>query len=504
MMGHREASRIVLEGRGLGKRFGQTLALDDVDLTLRAGEVHVLMGQNGAGKSTLIGVLTGAARADGGTITLDGCTIAPATPLDAQRAGISTVYQEVNLCPNLSVAENLYAGRYPRRRWGGIDWRQVRAGAREVLGGFGLHLNVDAPLGSFPVAIQQMAAIARALVVSARVLILDEPTSSLDEGEVRELFALIARLRERGLAILFVTHFLDQVYAIGDRITVLRNGRLVGEYTPTELPPAALVTAMVGHGVELAGRGQGMKAAAADTPEVLRAHGLGQRGKLHPLDLGIRRGEVLGLGGLLGSGRTELARLLFGLERAGQGTLHLDGAPVRWQHPADAIKCGLALCPEERKTEGIIAELSVRENIVLALQARLGWWKFLSRTFQQALAARLVDALGIKTADIETPVGQLSGGNQQKVVLARWLAIEPRVLILDEPTRGIDIAAKQDIMNQVLELARQGTAVLFISAEMEELTRLCERIVVLRERRLAGELPGGCTQPELLALVAGP
>jgi len=503
-MSHREASPIVLAGRGLGKRFGQTLALDGVDLSLRAGEVHVLMGQNGAGKSTLIGVLTGATRADGGTITLDGRAIAPATPLDAQRAGISTVYQEVNLCPNLSVAENLYAGRYPRKRWGGIDWRQVRAGAREVLGGLGLHLDVDAPLGSFPVAIQQMAAIARALAVSARVLILDEPTSSLDEGEVRELFALIARLRERGLAILFVTHFLDQVYAIGDRITVLRNGRLVGEYTPAELPPAALVAAMVGRGVELAGRGRGMEASAADTPEVLRAHGLGQRGKLHPLDLGIRRGEVLGLGGLLGSGRTELARLLFGLERAGQGVLHLDGAQVRWQHPADAIAQGLALCPEERKTEGIIAELSVRENIVLALQARLGWWTFLSRAVQQTLAVRLVEALGIKTADLETPVGQLSGGNQQKVVLARWLATEPRVLMLDEPTRGIDIAAKQDIMNEVLRLAREGMAVLFISAEMEELTRLCDRIVVLRERRLAGELPGGCSQQELLALVAGP
>jgi len=502
-MGQPETPRSILEARGLSKRFGPTLALDGVDLTLYAGEVHVLMGQNGAGKSTLIRLLTGVEQADSGTITLDARSIAPATPVEAQREGISTVYQEVNLCPNLSVAENLYAGRYPRRRWGGIDWRRVREDARTALAELGLRLDVDTPLGRFPVAIQQMVAIARALAVSARVLILDEPTSSLDEGEVRELFAVMRRLRERGLAILFVTHFLDQVYAVGDRMTVLRNGRLVGAYTPSELPPAALVTAMVGHGVTLAGRDRALSPPAVDAPGVLDAYGLGQRGRLHPLDLRIRRGEILGLGGLLGSGRTELARLLFGLERIGQGELHLDDAPVRWQHTADAIARGLALCPEERKTEGIIAELSVRDNIILALQAKLGWWRFLSRGVQQALAARLVEALGIKTADLDTPVGQLSGGNQQKVVLARWLATEPRVLILDEPTRGIDIAAKQDIMNQVLGLARQGMSVLFISAEMEELTRLCDRIAVLRERRMAGELPGGCTQQALLALVAG-
>jgi len=497
------APRVRLQGIGLGKRFGATLALDGVDLNLRAGEVHVLMGQNGAGKSTLIRLLTGVDAPDSGQIVLDGRAIAPASPVAAQRAGISTVYQEVNLCANLSIAENLYAGRWPRRRWGGIDWRRLRAHAREALAELGLAVDVDTPLGNVPVAIQQMVAIARALAVDARVLILDEPTSSLNEGEVRELFALMARLRERGLAILFVTHFLDQVYAVADRITVLRNGHLVGEYTPAELPPTALVAAMVGHEVALAGRERAHATAVMDAPAALEVRDFGQRGKLHPLSLRLNQGEVLGLGGLLGSGRTELARLLFGLERAGQGELHVDGAPVRWRHPADAIAHGLALCPEERKTEGIIAELSVCDNIILALQARRGWWRFIPRPLQQTLAQRLVETLGIKTTNLDTPVGQLSGGNQQKVVLARWLASEPRVLILDEPTRGIDIAAKQDIMHEVLRLARAGMAVLFISAEMDELIRLCDRIAVLRARRLAGELPGGCNQQALMALVAG-
>ncbi|HWU70445.1 MAG TPA: sugar ABC transporter ATP-binding protein [Pseudoxanthomonas sp.] len=497
-------SPVVLEARGLGKRFGATKALDRVDLVLRPGEVHALMGQNGAGKSTLIKLLTGVERPDQGELRIDGRPIAPESPLQAQRAGISTVYQEVNLCPNLSVAENLYAGRYPRRRLlGTIDWALVRRGARELLRQLHLDIDVDAPLGSFPVAIQQMVAIARALGVSARVLILDEPTSSLDESEVRELFRILAQLRERGMAILFVTHFLDQVYAVSDRITVLRNGRLVGEYVAAELPQPALVSAMVGREVRLAEPVEAAGPARADVPLVLDAQGLGLRGKLHPTDLQIHRGEMLGLGGLLGSGRTELARLLFGLDRAKQGRLRIESEEVALHHPADAVRLGLAMCPEERKTEGIVADLSVRENIVLALQARLGWQRFLSRAKQDELARRLIEALDIKAADIETPVGLLSGGNQQKVVLARWLATDPKLLILDEPTRGIDIAAKQNLMAEVVRRAREGMAVLFISAEVEELARLCDRIAVMRGRGKAGELPGGCGEPRVLAMIAG-
>ena len=500
MDGH--LSKVVLHAEGLHKRFGATRALDGAGLCLRAGEIHALMGQNGAGKSTLIKLLTGVETPDAGSVVLDGRAIAPASPLDAQHAGISTVYQEVNLCPNLSVAENLYAGRYPRR-FGMIDWARVRAGARQLLAELHLDLDVDRPLSSCPVAIQQMVAIARALGVSAKVLILDEPTSSLDEGEVRELFAVMRRLRERGMAILFVTHFLDQVYAVSDRITVLRNGSLVGEYLPADLPQAALVRAMVGREVELAGGRDAATPPSPDAAVVVEARGLGRRGSLHPVDLQLHAGEVLALGGLLGAGRTELARLLFGLDRAGSGELRVGGAKVDLQHPADAVAHGLALCPEERKTEGIVAGLSVRENIVLALQARRGWLRALPRAEQERMAGHYVDLLGIRTAGIETPVGTLSGGNQQKVVLARWLATQPRLLILDEPTRGIDIAAKQEIMAEVVRLAREGMAVLFISAEIDELTRLGDRIAVLRERRMAGELPGGSDGRQVLELIAG-
>ena len=495
-------SSVVLNATGLAKRFGATVALADAGLVLRAGEIHALMGQNGAGKSTLIKLLTGVEIPDAGTIQLEGRRIAPATPLQAQAEGISTVYQEVNLCPNLSVAENLYAGRYPRR-FGLVDWKQVRAGARALLRELHLDIDVDRPLSGYPVAVQQMVAIARALGVSARVLVLDEPTSSLDEGEVRELFAVMRRLRERGMAILFVTHFLDQVYAVADRITVLRNGRLVGEYRTAELPQAALVNAMVGREVELAGGRDAAHRVPADAAIVADARGLARRGALHPVDLQVRAGEVLGLGGLLGSGRTELARLLFGLDRADRGELRIGHAEVDLRHPADAVARGLALCPEERKTEGIVAGLSVRENVVLALQARMGWRRFLSRAKQDEMARHYVALLGIRTGSIETPVGALSGGNQQKVVLARWLATQPRLLILDEPTRGIDIAAKQEIMAEVLRLARAGMGVLFISAEIDELTRLSDRIAVMRERHKAGELPGGSSGQQVLDLIAG-
>jgi simple sugar transport system ATP-binding protein len=498
------ADSTVLTARGIGKRYAGVAALDGADLRLRAGEVHALMGQNGAGKSTLIRVLTGVVQPDAGTVELDGKTIAPANPLAAQALGISTVYQEVNLCPNLTVAENIFAGRYPRTRFGTIDWRAVKRGARERLERLNLHIDPSQPLSACPVAVQQLVAIARALDVSARVLILDEPTSSLDEDEVRELFAVLRRLREDGIAILFVTHFLDQVYEISDRITVLRNGRLVGEYTPAELPHAALVAAMVGREVAIGGTAarQGSSAAMVETP-LLAARGVGRRGQVAATDLDLRRGEVLGLGGLLGSGRTELARLLFGLDRTDSGSLRIDGDEVALRAPSDAIAHGLALCPEERKTEGVVADLSVRENIVLALQARLGLRRFLSPAKQAELAQRFVAALGITTASIDTPVALLSGGNQQKVVLARWLATEPRLLILDEPTRGIDVAAKQEIMDEILRLARAGLSVLFISAEMDELVRVSDRIAVMRDRRKVGELPGGSGEDAVFDMIAG-
>jgi len=495
----------VLELEGIAKRFGSHDALRDVRLRLYPGEVHALMGQNGAGKSTLIKVLTGVFPSDGGAIRLEGRPIAPHSPLDAQRLGISTVYQEVNLCPNLSVAENVYAGRYPRRpawKGGGIDWAAVNEQAAALLARIGLQIDVTRLLSSYPVAMQQMVAIARALGVQARVLVLDEPTSSLDDDEVRKLFDVLRKLRADGIAIVFITHFLNQVYAISDRITVLRNGRWVGEWKVSDLPAPALIAAMLGREMGAhAALPQPPSAQSGEAP-LLRAEGVGRAAVLQPLDLQIRAGEIVGLAGLLGAGRTELARLLFGLEPTDRGVLYVDGRRVAFSSPADAIASGLGLCPEERKTDGIVADLSVRENIALALQARMGARRFLPRAQQEALANRYVEALGIKTDDIEMPAGQLSGGNQQKALIARWLATEPRLLILDEPTRGIDVAAKQEIMDQILKLARAGMAVLFISSEIAEVLRVSHRIVVLRDRRKVGELPGGCTEDAVLQLIA--
>jgi len=498
------SSEIVLEARGLTRRFTGVLALSGVDFRLLKGEVHALMGQNGAGKSTLIKVLTGVYPPDAGELKLGGEAIRPSSPAAAQRLGISTVYQEVNLCPNLSVAENIFAGRYPRKgAIGGwrIDWARMQVDARALLARLNLDIDVTRLLSSYPVAVQQMVAIARALSVEAKVLILDEPTSSLDEQEVERLFDVLRQLRGEGMAILFVTHFFEQMYAISDRITVLRNGELVGEYLKAELPPAALITAMVGRELSAAaGRNDGAAAAAGEV--LLEARGFGRRGQLNPVDVNLRRGEVVGVGGLLGSGRTELARLLFGLDRSDRGELQIDGAPVRFDNPAQAIRHGLGMCPEERKFDGIVAELSVRENIALALQARLGIWNCLSPARQKEIADRFVLALGIKTADIDTPIALLSGGNQQKVVLARWLATEPRLLILDEPTRGIDVAAKQEIMNEILSLARGGLAVLFISSEMDEVVRVSDRIVVMRDRSKVGELPGNSSEQAVYHLIA--
>jgi len=414
----------------------------------------------------------------------------------------------VNLCPNLSVAENVFAGRYPRKRASGlwrIDWARMQVDARALLARLNLDIDVTRLLSSYPVAVQQMVAIARALGVQAKVLILDEPTSSLDEQEVGRLFDVLRQLRAEGMAILFVTHFLEQMYAISDRITVLRNGERVGEYLKADLPPAALITAMVGRELSAAA---GRNAPAHDDPMVatgpalLDARGFGRRGQLNPVDVSLRRGEVVGVGGLLGSGRTELARLLFGLDRSDSGELRVDGERVRFDNPAQAIRHGLGMCPEERKFDGIVADLSVRENIALALQARLGIWKYLSQARQREIADRFVKALGIKTANIDTPVALLSGGNQQKVVLARWLATEPRLLILDEPTRGIDVAAKQEIMNEILSLARAGVAVLFISSEMDEVVRVSDRIVVMRDRSKVGELPGSSSEQAVYHLIA--
>ena len=504
----------VLQMSGIDKRFPGVHALRNVDFRLLPGEVHTLMGQNGAGKSTLINVLTGVFVPDSGEIVLEGESVRFASPKQAEAYGVRTLYQEVNLCPNLSVAENIYAGRQPMRN-GKIDWTAIRDGAQAALARLNIALDVSKALDYYPIAIQQMVAIARALSVDARVLILDEPTSSLDEDEVARLFAVLRQLKQSRIAILFVTHFLEQTFAISDRITVMRNGERVGEYLARDLTPAQLVAKMVGH----EGVGQRLEEAAAQlgeqldeqtaaagstVPPFVEMRGMGRRGQMQPVDIDIRRGEILGLAGLLGSGRTETARLLFGVDRADTGDVAFDGQTAKLRSPHDAVAQGIGYCPEDRKREGIVAELSIRENIVLALQAKLGWRRFIRRKKQRAIAEDYIKRLGIKASDAEQPIGLLSGGNQQKALLARWLATEPQLLILDEPTRGIDVAAKFEIMDQMLALCAKGLGILFISSEVTEVTRVSHRVAVLRDRTKIAELNGReATDDNIYRLISG-
>jgi galactofuranose transport system ATP-binding protein len=482
----------LLEMRGVSKVFPGVRALDNVDFTVRRGEIHALMGENGAGKSTLIKSLTGVEPRDGGNVLLDGQPIRPRSPKDAQRLGISTVYQEVNLVPNLSVAENLFLGRQPTLL-GGIRWGRMNRLAREALSRLNLNIDVTRDLGTYSIAIQQMVAIARALDVRVKLLILDEPTSSLDAGEVDQLFGVLRQLRAQGLGIVFVTHFLDQVYEVSDRITVLRNGKLVGERETNVLPRDQLVALMMGRelaALEQAASRHQREAKPADRAALLSARGLGRRGAIEPFDLDIAAGEVVGIAGLLGSGRTEMARLLFGIDRADTGELRIDDQPTKLNSPRAAIARHFGFLPEDRKTQGIIPDLTVRENVILALQASRGFFRAFSRRRQTELANHYIKVLSIAARDAEQPVKNLSGGNQQKVILARWLASNPRLLILDEPTRGIDVGAKADIQKLVLSLCDEGKAVVFISSELEEVVRCGDRVVVLRDRRKIDELSG--------------
>jgi simple sugar transport system ATP-binding protein len=499
----------LLQMRGIRKAFPGVRALDGVDFTVRRGEVHALMGENGAGKSTLIKVLTGVYPRDAGDVLLDGRPISPRSPNEAQHLGVSTVYQEVNLVPTLSVSENLFLGRLPTIAGLAVRWRAVRKRSEEALARLDLKLDVSRPLGSYSIAIQQMVAIARALDVSAKLLILDEPTSSLDADEVARLFGVMRRLRGQGLGIVFVTHFLDQVYQVTDRITVLRNGKLVGEYETKNLPRAELIARMMGRALAAFesgayGAGAGAGGEAARRPTLLRVSGFGKRGTIEPFDLEVRSGEVVGLAGLLGSGRTEIARLLFGVDRADQGRAHVDDKPAVLSSPRRAIGYRFAFLPEDRKTEGIVPELSVRENVILALQASKGWVRALPRRKQDELAEHYIKALGIATPHAEQAIRNLSGGNQQKALIARWLASNPRFLILDEPTRGIDVGAKAEIQKLILELCRGGMAVLFISSELEETVRCSSRVAVLRDRHKIAELEGERISEEaILHTIAG-
>ena len=499
-------NNIALTMRGICMTFPGVKALDNVDFTLRKGEIHALMGENGAGKSTLIKCLTGINDFEAGEIRVAGVEgpVKNHSTLDAQTVGISTVYQEVNLCPNLSVAENLYIGREPMTKLRTIDRAVMFEKAAELTKRLDIKVDVTQNLENYSLAIQQMIAIARAVDMDCKVLILDEPTSSLDDTEVEKLFQMMRSLKEHGVGIVFVTHFLEQVYAVCDRITVLRNGTLVGEYPVAELPRVKLVAAMMGKDFDdLAAIKNESTTCGSEAPIEIEASGLSHRGTIKPFDLKIHKGEVIGLTGLLGSGRSELARTIYGADKATSGKLKVGEKDVKINQPLDAMNLGMGMLPDDRKAEGIIGDLSVRENIILALQAKRGMFHQLSREKQNEIADRYIDLVQIKTASRETPIKQLSGGNQQKAILARWLATDPDFLILDEPTRGIDIGTKTEIQKLIVQLAAEGKSVMFISSEIEEMLRTCNRMVVLRDGAKVGELDGELTQSRVMAAIAG-
>ena len=495
----------VLEMRGICKYFPGVKALQNVDFTLRQGEIHALMGENGAGKSTLIKVLTGVYEKDGGEIFIEGHegAVSIRSPQDAQNAGISTVYQEITLCPNLTVAENMYIGR---TRGALTNWKKMNEGAGKLLKALDIPAVPTQQLGSCSIAVQQMVAIARAVDMDCKVLILDEPTSSLDEQEVEKLFKLMRDLKAKGVGIIFVTHFLDQVYEVCDRITVLRDGQLVGEYVIEDLPRVKLVSKMLGKELDdMASIKNDSDAALVDlgTP-VLEAKGLSSAEGIKPFDFNIHKGEVNGFTGLLGSGRSECVRAIFGADKKTGGEVFMDGEKVKIHKPLDAMKHGIGYLPEDRKQDGIVGDLSVRENIILALQVMKGFFKPFPRAQAEAFADEYIKLLEIKTASSDTPIKQLSGGNQQKVILARWLLTNPKYLILDEPTRGIDVGTKIEIQKLVLKLAGEGKSVTFISSEIDEMLRTCSRLMVMRDRKLVGELSGDdLSQTKIMATIAG-
>ena len=495
----------VLQMRGINKSFPGVRALQNVDFKLEKGEIHALMGENGAGKSTLIKVLTGVYTKDAGTIELAGSgEVQIHSPQDAQKLGISTVYQEITLCPNLTVAENMFIGREKSAL---TNWKEMNADADKLLKMLDIPAMATQQLSNCSIAVQQMVAIARAVDMDCKVLILDEPTSSLDEQEVEKLFGLMRDLKAMGVGIIFVTHFLDQVYEVCDKITVLRDGQLVGEYEIKDLPRVQLVAKMLGKEMDdlsdIKGEGGGYHGADADET-VFEAKQLQSDAGIKPFDFHIKKGEVNGFTGLLGSGRSECVRAIFGADRILGGKVKVHGKEVKINKPLDAMKNGIAYLPEDRKVDGIIGDLSVRDNIIMALQVMTGFFKPFSKAKAEAFAEEYIKKLNIKTASSETPIKSLSGGNQQKVILARWLLMHPEYLILDEPTRGIDVGTKVDIQKLVLELASEGMSVTFISSETDEMLRTCSRLVVMRDRKVVGELSGeDLTQNKIMSTIAG-
>lgn len=499
--GLRLPSENVLVMQGICKAFPGVRALYQVDFTLRKGEIHALMGENGAGKSTLIKVMTGVYEKDAGRMAIDGRPIHFRSPQDAQNIGIGTVYQEITLCPNLTVAENMFIGR---GRHAFVQWKRMNGKAARLLDSLGVPARPTQQLSSCSLAVQQMIAIARAIDMDCRILILDEPTSSLDEDEVKKLFRLMRELKSRGVGIVFITHFLDQVYEIGDRITVLRNGELVGAYEASSLPQIELVSKMMGKALEDVAELRRHEPPASDgSVPVFEAKALSSDAGVRPFHFTIRKGEVNGFAGLLGSGRSESARAIFAADKVTGGEVRRNGKRVKISAPLHAMKKGIGYLPEDRKGDGILAELSVRDNIILALQVMKGFLRPLSRKQAEAFADEYIRSLNIKTPSTNTPIKSLSGGNQQKVILARWLLTHPEYLILDEPTRGIDVGTKVEIQKLVLQLAESGVSVTFISSEIGEMLRTCSRLIVMKDREIVGELSGtDLTQSDVMHVIA--
>jgi simple sugar transport system ATP-binding protein len=495
----------VLTMQGIYKSFPGVRALHNVNFTLHEGEIHALMGENGAGKSTLIKVLTGVYSKDAGDIYIKGVSkpVHIKSPQDAHRLGISTVYQEITLCPNLTVAENLFIGRTDDIF---VNWKVNNNKADSILKGLKIPAKATQQLSNCSIAVQQMVAIARAVDMDCKVLILDEPTSSLDEQEVAKLFTLMRELKGRGVGIIFVTHFLDQMYEICDKITVLRGGELVGEYQVSDLPRVELVAKMMGK--EL-GDLENIQNEAKDLTNksrevIIEADGLSSNSGIKPFAFKTYKGEVTGFAGLLGSGRSECVRAIFGADKIIKGKLQVKGDSVNITSPIKAMKKGIGYLSEDRQRDGIIGDLSVRENIILALQAMRGFFRPFTKAQAQAFAEEYIDILGIKTASADTPIKSLSGGNQQKVILARWLLTHPDYLILDEPTRGIDIGTKVEIQRLVLKLSSEGMSITFISSEIEEMLRTCSRLIVMRDLYVVGELEGeDMTQDKIMYTIAG-
>ena len=480
----------ILQMKHIDMFFPGVKALKDVSFNLKKGEIHSLMGENGAGKSTLVKVLTGVYQKTNGQISFDGNIIEPKTPLESQQMGISTLYQEVNLCANLSVAENIYIGREPRGALGNIDWKTMSKNASVLLKeNLGLDIDVNKTLGFYPVAMQQMIAIARAIDTKCKILILDEPTSSLSDKETERLFDIMRSLKAKGISIIFISHFLEQIYTICDRITILRDGTYVGEYEIRNLERIDLISKMMGKEIKENDIESNLDKSRPHENVFLETRNMTVPGKVKNLDLKIREGEVIGLAGLLGSGRTEIAETLFGVLQKSSGSINIDGTDIRVKCPMDMMNQKIAFCPEDRKVQGIIGDLSVRENIILAMQAKDGMFRHMPRSRQNELADYYIDLLRIKVSDREQLVSNLSGGNQQKVIIARWLATQPSLLILDEPTRGIDVGTKSEIENLAVTLAKEkGMSVIFISGELAEEVRTCSRVLVIRDHEKVAEL----------------